>query len=55
MSDEPEIDFPGGEPPTRLQSTDVVTGDGAEAVAGAQVLVHYVGVDFESGEGAGRR
>ncbi len=50
MSDKPEIDFPGGEPPTQLQSTDVVTGDGAEAVAGAEVLVHYVGVDFESGE-----
>ena len=46
----PEIEFPGGEPPTDLQSSDVVVGDGPEAVAGAQVLVHYVGVDFESGE-----
>ncbi len=50
MADKPEIDFPGGEPPADLQSTDVVVGDGAEAVAGAEVLVHYVGVDFASGE-----
>lgn len=50
MSDKPEIDFPGGETPTDLQFSDVVVGDGPEAVAGAQVLVHYVGVDFDSGE-----
>ena len=50
MTDKPEIDFPGGEPPADLQSTDVVTGEGAEATPGAEVLVHYVGVDFESGE-----
>ena len=30
--------------------TDLVVGDGAEAVPGATVLVHYVGVDFETGE-----
>jgi len=27
-----------------------VVGDGAEAVPGATVLVHYVGVDFENGD-----
>ena len=46
----PEIEFPGGEPPTELQVRDVVVGEGAEAVPGATVLVHYVGVDFGNGE-----
>lgn len=46
----PEVDFPGGEPPADLQITDLVAGTGAEAVAGGTVLVHYVGVEFESGE-----
>ena len=46
----PEIDFPGGEPPSELEISDVTVGDGPEAAPGATVLVHYVGVDFESGE-----
>ena len=50
MSEKPEIDFPGGEPPADLEVTDLAVGDGAEARAGRQVLVHYVGVDFETGE-----
>jgi peptidylprolyl isomerase len=50
LNDKPEIDFPGGEPPTDLTITDLVVGDGIEARPGAQVLVHYVGVDFETGE-----
>jgi peptidylprolyl isomerase len=50
MSEQPEIDFPGGEPPTELVITDVVVGDGAEALPGGQVEVNYVGVDFETGE-----
>jgi peptidylprolyl isomerase len=50
MSEKPEIDFPGGEAPTELVISDIVVGDGAEAVPGATVLVHYVGVDFENGD-----
>ena len=46
----PEIDFIGGDAPTELQVTDLIVGDGAEAQAGATVEVHYVGVDFETGE-----
>ncbi|MCH9816297.1 MAG: FKBP-type peptidyl-prolyl cis-trans isomerase [Actinomycetia bacterium] len=46
----PEIDFPGGEPPTDLVITDVIVGEGPEARPGDTVEVHYVGVDFESGE-----
>jgi peptidylprolyl isomerase len=50
MSDKPEIDFPGGEPPADLVITDVTVGDGDEAKPGARVTVHYVGVAFSSGE-----
>ena len=50
MSEKPEIDFPGGEAPTELVIQDIVVGDGAEAVPGATVLVHYVGVEFDSGD-----
>src|SRR3984885_2837431 len=48
--EKPEIDFPGGEPPTDLQITEVWEGNGAEAKAGDMVLVHYVGVAFSTGE-----
>ncbi len=50
LMEKPEIEFPGGEPPTELVITDLVIGDGAEAKPGGQVEVHYVGVDFETGE-----
>lgn len=50
MSDKPEIDFPGGEPPSELQVTDVTVGDGEEATAGRTAVVHYVGVAFSTGE-----
>jgi peptidylprolyl isomerase len=48
--DKPEIDFPEGPAPAELVIRDIVVGEGSEAVAGATVEVHYVGVDFESGE-----
>ena len=50
MSEKPDIDFIEGPAPTELVISDLVVGDGAEAVAGATVLVHYVGVDFETGD-----
>ena len=46
----PEIEFPEGPAPTELQIIDVVVGSGAEATAGSTVNVHYLGVEFESGE-----
>jgi peptidylprolyl isomerase len=46
----PEIDAPQGEPPLDLESLDLTVGDGAEVQPGAVVEVHYVGVDFETGE-----
>ncbi len=48
--DKPEIDFPDGPPPTDLESTDLVVGDGPEAGAGSTVQVHYVGVAHSTGE-----
>lgn len=46
----PEIEFPEGAAPTELQIIDVIEGSGEEAQASSTVDVHYLGVDFESGE-----
>ena len=46
----PEIDFIEGPAPTELVITDLEVGTGDEATPGAFVDVHYVGVDFESGD-----
>ncbi len=46
----PEIPFPEGPAPTQLVVEDIIVGDGAEATATSTVNVHYLGVDFESGE-----
>ena len=48
--DKPEIDPPMIDAPAELVITDLVVGDGDEVVAGAMVDVHYVGVDFETGD-----
>jgi peptidylprolyl isomerase len=50
MTSKPEVDFIEGPAPTELQITDLVEGDGPEAVAGGVVDVHYVGVEFDTGE-----
>lgn len=46
----PEIEFHDGPEPTELVIRDVEVGTGAEATPGATVDVHYLGVDYESGE-----
>jgi peptidylprolyl isomerase len=48
--EKPVIEYPGGEPPTDLTIEDIVVGEGAEAKPGDTVEVHYVGVEFHSGE-----
>lgn len=48
--DKPEVDFPTGPAPSELVIRDIVVGQGPTAQAGATVKVHYVGVDFDSGE-----
>jgi peptidylprolyl isomerase len=50
MTVKPEIDFPYGPPPVQLDILDIQVGDGAEARAGSQVSVHYVGVAYSTGE-----
>lgn len=46
----PELDAPQGNPPSELVVRDIELGTGPVAAAGATVDVHYVGVDFETGE-----
>ncbi len=46
----PVIEYPGGEAPTDLKIDDIVVGRGAEAKPGDTVEVHYVGVEFDTGE-----
>lgn len=45
----PDVTVPGGEPPAQLQMEDLAVGEGAEAAAGSEVDVHYVGVSWSSG------
>ncbi len=49
-SSKPEVDFPTGPAPADLQIRDITVGDGAEAVPGARVTVHYLGVEYATGE-----
>ncbi len=46
----PEVSVPSGPPPKKLEKTDLVEGGGAEAKAGDEVTVQYVGVGYDSGE-----
>jgi FKBP-type peptidyl-prolyl cis-trans isomerase len=53
MSDnrtKPEIDAPTGPAPETLVIEDITVGDGAEAKPGDNVTVHYVGVEYDTGE-----
>lgn len=46
----PEIEFPEGPAPAELQIVDIVEGTGEEAFASSTVDVHYLGVEYDSGE-----
>ncbi|MCE5289759.1 MAG: FKBP-type peptidyl-prolyl cis-trans isomerase [Nocardiaceae bacterium] len=46
----PEIEFQDGPAPSDLVIKDLTVGEGAEAQPGGFVEVHYVGVEFETGE-----
>jgi peptidylprolyl isomerase len=46
----PEVDFPGGEPPSDLEITEIWEGAGKVASPGDMVQVHYVGVAYSTGE-----
>jgi peptidylprolyl isomerase len=47
---EPEVLAPGGKPPKKLETKDLIAGTGAAAKAGDQVSVQYSGANFKSGE-----
>jgi peptidylprolyl isomerase len=46
----PVIEFPEGPAPAELVITDLTVGDGAEAKPGDKVEVHYVGVEYDTGD-----
>ncbi len=46
----PDVTIPDGTPPSDLVVDDQTVGDGAEAVVGSSVTVHYVGVAWSTGE-----
>ena len=46
----PELDAPDGPAPDTLVVEDLVIGDGAEAQPGSTVDVHYLGVEYDTGE-----
>lgn len=48
--EKPQVEVPQGPAPQDLVVEDLVIGGGAEAQPGATVEVHYVGVDFETGQ-----
>lgn len=50
VTTKPEIEFPAGAAPTQLVISDLVVGDGQEAKPGDVVDVHYLGVEYDTGE-----
>ncbi|PPG63197.1 peptidylprolyl isomerase [Rathayibacter sp. AY1C7] len=46
----PEVDAPEGPAPDTLVVEDIVVGNGAEAQPGSTVEVHYLGVEYDTGE-----
>ncbi len=50
LNKKPEIPQPTGEPPTELETDDIVVGEGTAAKPGDHVTVHYVGVSFATGK-----
>jgi len=57
--DAPDVEMPGGTPPTELLLEDLEVGTGPEAAPGRRVAVHYVGVawsdatEFDASYGRG--
>ena len=49
-ADKPSVTIPDGEPPDSLVAEDLTVGDGPEAVSGKNVMVHYVGVAWSTGQ-----
>jgi peptidylprolyl isomerase len=45
----PDVTIPDNDPPAELVVEDLTVGEGAEAVPGSTVTVHYVGVAWSNG------
>jgi peptidylprolyl isomerase len=48
--EKPDVEIPSGAPPKELLVEDIEEGDGPTAEQGDQVVVDYVGVDYERGK-----
>jgi peptidylprolyl isomerase len=48
--EKPEVEIPDGPPPDELVAEDITEGDGPTAEQGDQVVVDYVGVDYDAGK-----
>ena len=48
-NEKPSVEIPADDPPDDLLIEDLTLGDGDEAVAGRNVMVHYVGVAWSNG------
>lgn len=46
----PKVTVPKGPPPKKLEIKNIETGSGAEAKAGDEVTVQYVGVNYKNGK-----
>jgi peptidylprolyl isomerase len=46
----PTVEKPSGPPPQELEEIELVEGEGAEAKAGDEITVQYVGVNYKTGE-----
>ena len=46
----PEVVAPGGKPPKKLETKDLIEGEGAAAKAGDQISVQYAGANYKTGE-----
>ena len=49
-TEKPVVEFQAEPPPADLTISDLIVGEGEEAARGGIVDVHYVGVDYETGE-----
>jgi peptidylprolyl isomerase len=49
-SSKPNVTIPDSPPPAELDIEELEVGSGTEAVAGANVTVHYVGVSWSTGD-----
>lgn len=50
LETKPEVRIPDGDPPSELETEDILVGTGEQARAGATVTVQYVGVSWSTGE-----